>query len=808
MSSAAPSTKEAFLAAGLPLSSAMESLDPLRKWFADRGNVIETGGESGKHGTPVGVRTSTFEEPDQTPGLTVKVWLPDALDGLFQSSEKAPRPSGKTGPALLYSLARNMQKNSGILSLTLSADSKRGISECRKHDVPLAIQTAYHFAGASTHSVDESAKAGVSCLIPSYHSPLLDIINHVCPAVLSGHSIVLLSLPQVTRTVAVLMDILQQSGFPSGLVTFAAIQTLPKNIDHIAFLHICMDDKEMAALNAEPRKASQLLPSKIFYSKSSRSTAIITDTADVDSAVASVLEAAVFAGGRANSCPTRILVQETILERFQVVLQAKSKSLRCGSHLDKSVDYASTIGTDTVKKNVEIFTQVIKEGAEVWYANAGTSGSSASGTTNQLLLSTATSPASVLFSGEYSGPLMAILPFRTVKEAVALANNGAFGASCSVWSENTAAALEIARNVKAATVWINAHNLSDAVVGAGGSLGSGWPVSGSEVLYDFSPSGLPTFSLSSDAMGKADRASPEPFLLDRTYKMYYGGGQKRPESGTSVPVSMPRVGGGKTAIQVPDGGQKDLKNAIDAAVAGSTAWAKATPFNRSQILFYLAENLSGRLNDFTTVLLPFHKSRSDAAKEVTASVEALFFWAGQCDKNNGQVITPSSASTVMHLREPLGVVGAVLPDQAPLLSFAHVMGAALAFGNAVVVVPALQTAVVALEFCQILETSDVPAGVVNIITGRPDALSPIFGVHSAVSAVWVFWSSASESAAAAAENALQLATLARHKVFWKATGAGAVDWSAVLNPGNVGLFRHYATQNKRIWLPALESFAN
>ncbi len=201
---------------------------------------------------------------------------------------------------------------------------------------------------------------------------------------------------------------------------------------------------------------------------------------------------------------------------------------------------------------------------------------------------------------EIFGPVLVAMTFRTPDEAVALANNTRYGLAASVWSETIGLALDIAPKLKAGVVWINATNLFDASVGFGGYRESGFGREGGregiiEYLKPKAWSGRKPRATPAAPSASDDRSGFDLPPIDRTPKLFIGGKQVRPDGNYSRAVLSPK---GKHLGEVGEGNRKDIRNAVAAARAAE-AWANATQHNRAQILYYLAENLSARGDEFT-----------------------------------------------------------------------------------------------------------------------------------------------------------------------------------------------------------------
>ena len=321
------------------------------------------------------------------------------------------------------------------------------------------------------------------------------------------------------------------------------------------------------------------------------------------------------------------------------------------------------------------------------------------------------------------GPVLAAMTFRNTEEAVELANNTRYGLAASVWSENINLALHVAPQLKAGVVWVNGTNMFDAACGFGGYRESGFGREGGrEGMLEYlalktAPAGA---VLKPSAQPKSASTARRPFI-DRTPKLFIGGKQVRPDGNYSFAVADRK---GKLVGEVGLGNRKDIRDAVSAARAASKSWGEATAYNRSQVLYYLAENLSGRADEFAARISQLTGASPKAARaEVDASVERLFDHAGMADKFEGRVHQPPARAVTLALHEPVGVVGIVAPDEAPLLALISLVAPALAMGNTVVAVPSARYPLLATDLYQVIEYSDLPAGAINIVTGRSVELS-------------------------------------------------------------------------------------
>src|SRR3989441_357230 len=266
--------------------------------------------------------------------------------------------------------------------------------------------------------------------------------------------------------------------------------------------------------------------------------------------------------------------------------------------------------------------------------------------------------------------------------------------------------------------------------------------------------------------------------IDRTYKLFIGGKQARPDQGYSRKI----LGlDGRVLGEVADGNRKDVRNAVEAAHAAE-GWGRSSGHLRAQILYFIAENLATRAEEFAARV---------GREEVDASVARLFTYAAWADKWDGAVHHTPIRGVTLAMNEPVGVLGIAAPDDFPLLGFVSLLAPAVAIGNTVIVVPSEPQPLAATEFYTVLETSDVPDGVINVITGAKDALAKVLAEHDDVDGMWYFGN-------AAGVKAVELASAANMKRTW--ASARGRDW---LDPrqGEGREFLRRASEVKNIWIP-------
>jgi aldehyde dehydrogenase (NAD+) len=388
--------------------------------------------------------------------------------------------------------------------------------------------------------------------------------------------------------------------------------------------------------------------------------------------------------------------------------------------------------------------------------------------------------------------VLAAMTFRTNEEAVELANNTRYGLAASVWSENINVALHIAPQLKAGVVWVNGTNMFDAASGFGGYRESGFGREGGrEGMYEYLKEKLPLGAEIKPAAAASRHAEPAEsaeVTIDRTAKLFIGGKQVRPDGNYSYQVLDKK---GRVVGEAGLGNRKDVRDAVAAARAGR-AWAETTTYNRSQVLYFLAENLSIRADEFTNRLVALTGASAKAAREeVDLSIERLFLFAGMADKFEGRAHQPPARVVTLALHEPVGTLGIVAPDDNPLLALVTMAAPALAMGNTLIVVPSEKHPLLATDLYQVIEASDVPPGAINIVTGRTKELAAVLAKHDDLDGLWLV-ADAEICKAAEAESIGNL------KRVWTAKGH-TLDWRSDFFSGDYFLRR--AVEVKNVWVP-------
>jgi aldehyde dehydrogenase (NAD+) len=706
----------------------------------------------------------------------------------------------------LYALARTVQRNSRLLAVLESMDNGKSIRETRDIDVPLVARHFYHHAGWAQLIDSEFAGhrgAGVVGQIIPWNFPLLMLAWKVAPALAAGCTIVIKPAEFTPLTALLFAELADVAGLPAGVLnvltgdgdTGAAI-VANDGVDKVAFT----GSTEVGRII---RKATAGSGKKLSLELGGKSPFIVFEDSDLDSVVEGVVDAIWFNQGQVCCAGSRLLVQEGVSERLIAKLRARMETLRLGSPLDKAVDMGAIVAPVQLDRIRSLVAAGTAEGAEMWQPSWACP---QEGCFYPPTLFTNVQPSSTIAQVEIFGPVLVSMTFRTPSEAVALANNTPYGLAASVWSESINLALDIAPKIKAGVVWINSTNLFDAAAGFGGYRESGFGREGGrEGMWEYlkPDSATPAHENGRSARSKTkagraaqaravrraaelddpDRGAP---LVDRTPKLFIGGKQVRPDSGYSI-----RIAGadGRVLGEVGEGNRKDLRNAVEAAHAAAASWSKATGHNRAQILYYIAENLAVRGDELGRRISAL--TGGDGAAEVEACVRRLFTYGAWADKYDGQVHQVPLRGVALAMNEPIGVIGIACPDDQPLLGLVSLVAPAICVGNTVVAIPSERSPLAATDFYQVLETSDLPAGVINIVTGAKDTLAKTLAEHDDVDAMWYFGSRDGV-------KSVELASAGNMKRTWCESSSRV--WTDA-REGEGRSFLREATQVKNIWIP-------
>ena len=746
----------------------VEDSAAVRDWLARRGAFGHfIGGGFTEPGAPFDTRDPATGEvlAQVTQGTAEDVAA--AVAAARQAQPAWAALSGSQRARYLYALARHVQKRERFLSVLETLDNGKPIRESRDIDVPLVARHFYHHAGWAElrdSVLPGHAPIGVCGQIIPWNFPLLMLAWKIAPALAAGNTVVLKPAEYTPLTALAFAEICQEIGLPAGVVnivtgdgdTGAAL--VAADVDKIAFTGSTEVGRAIAG-----RLAGRA--TRLTLELGGKSPFVVMPDADLDAAVEGVVDSIWFNGGQVCCAGSRILVAEAVADRFETLLNARMARLRLGPPLDKSTDVGAIV--DPIQKNriLSICKAATDAGAELVGGAAGNGCFIAPGYLRNV------SPANPGFEQEIFGPIATLSTFRTADEAVELANNTRYGLAASVWSESAAVATDLAAKIKAGVVWINCANLFDAAAPFGGYRESGFGREGGRAgMLDY------LAEAPVDAAEEPAPAAPvatttgtgRPAALDRTAKLYIGGAQKRPDGGASYAVP-----GGLA----PLGSRKDIRNAVEAA-AKAGKWTAMGGHARAQVLYYIAENLSARADEFA--------ARTNRA-EVDAAIARAFHYAAWADKFDGANVQARPGHLLNVVNEPFGVMGIGCPNAQPLAGFMSLVMPALAMGNRVIALAAPDDPLPVLDLYQVFDTSDLPGGAVNIVTGPRDDLARTLAAHDEVAAMWTVGGDLAAAERAAGGNL---------KPVWAPAHR---DWCGPQAQGEA--FLRHATQTKTIWLP-------
>lgn len=694
----------------------------------------------------------------------------------------------------LHALARLIQKHARVLSVLESLDNGKPIRESRDIDIPLAARHFYHHAGWA--QLFESEFSGyepyglVGQIIP-WNFPFLMLAWKLAPALAAGNVCVLKPAEFTSLTALYFADLVQKAGLPAGVVNIvtgdgavgAALVEHP-DVDKIAFT----GSTEVGRII---RKRLAGTGKGLTLELGGKSPFIVFEDADLDGAVEGLVDAIWLNQGQVCCAGSRLLMQESIAEQLIAKIKRRMGKLRLGDSLDKCIDLGAIVDESQLKQIAKLVAQGAAEGATLWQADRALP---EQGVYYPPTLITDVGMNNVCMVDEIFGPVLTAISFRNQDEAVALANNTRYGLACSIWSEDINRALEVAPRVRAGVVWVNGTNMFDAAAGFGGYKESGFGREGGhEGMLAYVKQAflnkLPDEKSPKAVEPQPSAAETGPFSIDRTAKMFIGGRQVRADGGDSYPIYDAQ---GALAGEAALGNRKDIRNAVEAA-SKAAGWASASPHSRAQILYYIAENLALREKEFADSIGRMTAAAPVQAKrEAALSVHRLFSAAAWADKFEGVVHQPPLRGVVLAMKEAVGVLGILSAENHPWLSLVSLAAAAIAVGNRVVVLPRSQAALLAADFYQVLDTSDLPAGVVNIVTGDADQLALVLAAHSNVDGLWCF-------ARREVCKAVEVAAAENMKRTWLSYGK-AYDWL----DNNQAEGRHVLSQAveiKNVWVP-------
>ncbi|KAK5599382.1 hypothetical protein CRENBAI_021932 [Crenichthys baileyi] len=638
---------------------------------------------------------------------------------------------------------------------------------------------------------------GVVVVVSSDDCSLYSLMLKVLPALAMGNSVVVVPGRSAAPPALLLAQLFTGAGLPAGTlnvltgrdVTLGAKVSQNPNVSYITYSGNKQDG--MALCKAS---AGMGVPVSVSPCVGATCPFIIFESADIDSALDEVLQIAFM---KKKEVHWVLCVQESVSDSVVARLKLRMAGMKCVA-----------LSSDADRVLVDAAVQEAQQQGAMLVQPCSASPSGAQYPPTVLCGAAPSSPYVVT---PPPGPLLPLLTFRSSAEAVILGNHSPHGHAASIWTEDLTLALETAKSLSVGSVWVNSSCVSDPCLPVSGHKDSGTCTDGGqEGLYQFlrpsfssplprsSPVSLEYSKFGTEPTQAVIPDSPDHASIPQSYPQFVGGKACKSVSGCSMPVQTP--GGGSVLAFCPDGGRKDVRNAVEAAIKVQPGWMKKSPSARAQSLYSLAKGLESKKKDVSaSVSTQLGVSVDEADKEVELSIARLNVWAAYCDKVQGGSLPIPQSGAALSFPEALGVVGIILPDKTPLLSMVTVLGAAIATGNAVIMVPSQKFPLPALAFIQVLQSSDLPAGLVNIITGNRDQLTVALANHSVIKAIW-YWGRAEGCQYLQYTCTSPLKTL---RLFSQKDGEGSdagMDW-AQSHPSLLEDLWRNAVQWKSVWIP-------
>jgi aldehyde dehydrogenase (NAD+) len=727
---------------------------------------------------------------------------------------------------LCYRLARLVQERARELAVLETIDNGKPIRESRDVDIPLVAAHFFYYAGwADKLSYAGFGSAprplGVAGQVIPWNFPLLMLAWKIAPALAAGNTVVLKPAETTPLTALAFAEICQQADLPPGVVNVITGagdtgRTLVEHpgIDKVAFTGSTEVGREIArSLAGTPKKVTLELGGKAAN--------VVLEDAPLDQAIEGIVNGIFFNQGHVCCAGSRLLVQESIADELLERLKRRLATLRLGDPLDKNTDIGAINSPQQLEKIQTLSEIGEREGAQRWSAACEPP---ERGWWFPPTVFTGVTQAHRIAREEVFGPVLSVLTFRTPAEAVEKANNTPYGLSAGVWTEKGSRILWMAERLRAGVVWANTFNRFDPSSPFGGYKESGYGREGGRhglAAYLAAPAAGPPGAVAEDPESFRDQyqiavsAKPRPRAggsgvgqerrdsrdvtglrteVRKTYKLFVGGAFPRSESGRSYVVRSAE--GDRFLANAALASRKDARDAVVAARKALPSWSGATAYNRGQILYRIAEMLEGRRAQFRAEVSEAEGLPSIQADAVVdAAIDRWVWYAGWSDKihqvhgSSNPVAGPYFDFSVP---EPTGVVALVAPQHSSLLGLVSVLAPAIVGGNTCVVLASERRPLPAITLGEVLATSDLSGGVVNILTGRVAEVAPWLGSHMDVNAVDLCGVEdpglAAELEAAAAENL---------KRVLRPPEAGEPTWTT-----DPGLSRLLAFQEvKTVWHP-------
>lgn len=661
--------------------------------------------------------------------------------------------SGHARARYLYAIARVIAKYSRFFEVLEALDNGKTFRETKNVDVPLVIRHFYYFAGWADVFADEfphRRSGGVVAQIIPWNFPLLMFAWKVAAAIAVGNTVVIKPAEFTSLSVLFLAELLRDEvKLPPGVINIvtgnevagAALAAHPSPWK-VAFTGSTPVGRDLRRVTAGSGK-------HLTLELGGKSPFIICEDADLEAAVYGLVQAIWFNYGQVCCAGSRALIQESVFERMVMLIKRQMDKLRGGLSLDKTMDVGKVVAEVQWERIMTMLEGGRREGAHIyqpegWICAPGS-------LSIPPTLCTRVEPADSLAQKEIFGPVLVAIPYRTVADALRLADNNRFGLAATIFTQDVGKAFALANGLRSGIVWVNCTQVLDPAAGFGGTKESGFGREGGRdnirevTVEDFPAPHAPDDHLpveqADGEMSMADHQStlastngPPP--IDQTYRLLIGGALSRGDGGASWAVSK----NGMSLALVADANYKDIRDAVAKARAVHGAWQARTAHNRAQILYFWAEKLELHRAQFTDdIVAQTGRSLASASEEFDAAIRALWLAAARADKFEGRVESIAVPNILAAaVRKPVGVIGIRAEDRFPLLGIVAAVAPALVMGNTVVVQSG-KHALTAARLMEVIQNADIPGSVLNVLTGsKPDELADVLAEHEDVDAVWSF----------------------------------------------------------------------
>lgn len=712
---------------------------------------------------------------------TLSAATQEDLDSAVSAAGKAQRKWAGMGGAgrarHLDALARVVANNARLCAVIEVLDTGRPIGAVRDHDVTQVERQFQHHASLARLIESElpgRAPLGVCAAILPSRMPLAVLARKLAPALAAGNSVIAKPSQWASLSALLFADLCRQAGLPKGVVNIltgdAAVgESLAchEGTDMVGFAGSLTAGRALRRATAGAGKVLSL-------EMDAADSFVVFDDADLDSAIEALAVS--------YDSPHRLLVQESVAERFHQKLRNRMENLRIGDPLDRCTDIGAMANPAGRGRMADL---IARAGGDLFVPTRPSPG----GQYHRPALITGLAPADPAMHLDIRGPVAVAMSFRTPQEAVQLINNTGHAGAVSLWSETLSLVLDLAPRLAAGVVWINATGLTDAAAPQGGlreagfGRDGGWDGLAHHTGTNGKPRPLPRIEPFASTNGAAASAEA-PGVTDAT--LFIAGRQVRPGGYCrNVHDKAGRILG-----QVAQAGTSDVGAAVGAA-HNAADWSRRSGRDRARALLAMSHALTTRKDDLSHLINDLTGGRG-GEKEVDTAIERLCSYAARADTIAARAPGVAMHGLAVAARAPVGVIGAICPDEAPLLGLVSVLAPILAMGNRAVLVASEAYPLVAPELSLIFECLQMPPGAVNLLTGSHADLAPAMARHMEIDALWCF-SSSDLSAMIERESAEAM------KRTWVNDGH-ARDWFGA--EGEDPAFLDRASMIRTIWLPA------